>query len=78
MSDKENKSFNIVGAWFEFTQLRRDLEERIRSLDVTSFSLQYGTKTETEFRQKLREARLLFEKIEALIGPSTTPPNNVA
>ena len=77
MSDKENNSFNLLGSWFQFVELRRDLEEKIKSLEVTSFSLQYGTKTEADFRQKLREARLLFEKIEALIGPSTTPPSNV-
>ena len=74
---EDKKQLNIVGAWFEFAQLRKELEERVKGLEITGFNLQYGTKTEAEFRQRLREARLLFEKIEDLIGPPTTAPQNV-
>ena len=72
MSEEESeKSLSPVAAWYEFAQLRRDLEAKIKALEVTSFGLQYGVKNEQEFRQTLREARILLEKIEKLVGPET-------
>ena len=68
---------SIVSKWFEFAQLRRDLEEKVKQLEITSFSLQYGAKGEGEFRQELREARMLLEKIEALVGPPSEPPSSI-
>jgi len=64
----EEKPFNLIDAWYNFTLLRRDLEAKVKELEITSFSLQYGAKSEAEFRQKLREARILLEKIEELVG----------
>jgi len=66
---EEKKPFNLIEAWYEFALLRRDLEAKVKELEITSSSLQYGTKNEVEFRQKLREARILLERIEKLVGP---------
>ena len=71
MSEEESgRSPSLVAAWYEFAQLRRDLA-KIRGFEVTSFGLQYGVKNEQEFRQTLREDRILLEKIEKLVGPET-------
>jgi len=66
---EEKKPFNLIEAWYNFTLLRKDLEAKVKDLEITSFSLQYGAKSEAEFRQKLREARILLERIEKLVGP---------
>jgi len=77
MSEEEEKKPTIIQIWYEFTTLRRDLEQKIKDLEVTSLSLQYGARTEAEFRQKLREAHVLVEKIERLLGPESKPPTGV-
>ena len=68
---------NIIGKWYEFAVLRRDLESKVKELEITSFNLQYGAKNEAEFRQRLKETRILLDKIEELIGPLTEAPASI-
>jgi len=60
---------NIIGAWILFEEYRRDLQKKISELELTSLNLTYSLKSEADFRQRLKDARSLFDKIEELIGP---------
>lgn len=63
---------NGIAAWLDFEHMRRDLETKIKECELSNFNMQYGSKSEADFRQKLKEARGLLEKIEALVGPPST------
>jgi len=65
----KSRTPNIIGAWILFEEYRRDLQKKISELELTSLNLTYSLKSEADFRQRLKDARSLFDKIEALIGP---------
>ena len=71
MTESETKPFNLVGAWIQFEELRKNLEEHVTGIELSKFNLQYGSKTEAEFKSKLREIQILVDKIVRLIEAST-------
>jgi exonuclease VII small subunit len=69
---------NMVASWLEFEHMRKDMETKVHELELSNFNLTYGSKTEADFRQKLREVRILLEKIEALLGPPKPEPSRIS
>jgi len=59
----------LIGGWLEFETLRKQMETKIRELELSNFNLTYGSKSEVEFREKLKQIRILHDKIETLLGP---------
>jgi len=66
--NSESKEFNIVGAWLEFEQHRKELERLVKELELSNFNLTFGSKTQAEFQMKLRQARILLDKVTDLIN----------
>lgn len=58
----------FVSAWLSFETMRRELEKNIHELELSNFNLNYGSKTEQDFKNRLKEARSLFDNIEALLS----------
>jgi len=64
----------FVSSWVEYEQMRKQAEDLVRELELSHFNMQYGIKTESEFRTKLQQAITLLDKIEKLIGPPPKEP----
>jgi exonuclease VII small subunit len=64
---------NPLGAWFQFEQLRKVLEQTIKDIEFSNFNLSFGAKNELVFHQKLAEARTLIDKITELLNSG--PPS---
>jgi len=60
----------LIGGWFEFETLRGQMETELRDLELSSFAKRFGARNEVAFRQKLKELRILLDKIFELIGPA--------
>jgi len=71
MTESQVKPFNLVGAWIQYEELRKKLEEHVTGIELSKFNLQFGSKTEAEFKSKLREIQILVDKIVQLIETST-------
>jgi exonuclease VII small subunit len=69
---QDKKRFNILGAWFEYEQYRKQLEQTVKDLEFSNFNMSFGAKTEEEFRKKLEEARRLIDKIVELFDSAPT------
>jgi hypothetical protein len=68
----------VVEAWLQYENMRKQLEEVVKELELSHFNLIFGSKTEVEFRAKIRQARILLEKIDALMGPERSEPAHIA
>jgi exonuclease VII small subunit len=69
---QDKEKFNFLGAWFQYEQYRKQLEQIVKDVEFSSFNLQFGAKTEESFRKKLEEARRLIDKIVELFNSGPT------
>lgn len=68
---------NVVGAWLRYEDLRKGLEKNVKELELSNFNLTFGAKTEAEFRERLRQARILLDKITELIDSQSESSRTV-
>ena len=77
-SEDERGMKGLIGGWLEFETLRKEMESKIHDLELSNFNLTYGPKSEAEFREKLKQIRILHDRIEALLGPAKETSTLVA
>ena len=65
---------SLIRDWIEFEGLRKELEEHVKEIELSNFNLHYSSKSEAEFRGKLRRIRILLDRIERLLGPPGEEP----
>lgn len=68
-SEDESGTRGLIGSWFLFEGLRKEMETKIHDLELSNLNLHYSVRTEAEFRDKLKQIRILHDKIEILLGP---------
>jgi len=69
----EKPGLSIIERWFEFERMRKKSLDLLKDIELSNFSLQYGARTESEFRSKLKDLASLVSKMEAILGPETQP-----
>lgn len=74
----DNAAKSPIQNWLDFEHLRKDMETHVHDLELSNFNLQYGSKDEKDFRRKLREVRILLEKIEEIVGPEKVTATHVS
>lgn len=70
MSEEDRGMRGLIGGWFEFESFRKTIESKIHELELSNFNATYGPKSEVGFRSRLKEIRILLDKIETLLGPA--------
>jgi len=61
----------------EFCRVRREIEDRIRSLELSDFNIR-GPNMEAKVRSTLREVEALLKQLIDLVGPPSETPTSVA